>query len=383
MFSEPDAAAFLGHVQQHAALLLGEPGQRLLELLAAVAAERMEDVAGQALGVDAHEHVLGSFDLAADERDVVLAGQLLAECDRLELAVRGRQMNRRRALDELLVAAPVFDEIGDGDQLDVVTLAELDEVGDARHRPVLLHHLADDACGIRAREPCEVDRGFRLARPLEHAAFTCAQREDMAGLDDVDRTLGRVDRDLDRARAILRRDPSRDAFAGLDRDGECRLKRGLVAVRHLAQPELVAALFGQWKADQAAGVHGHEVDRLGRCELGCDRQVALVLAVGRIDDDHELPLADVLDRVLDRGEDAGLSGRGLGHQPEIVSRSMSFSTYLASTSTSRLTSSPGSAAPSVVTSSVCGISATSNASPRRAAIVSETPSTAIEPFSTQ
>ena len=47
---------------------------------------------------------------------------------------------------------------------------------------------------------------------------------------------------------------------------------------------------------------GHEVDRLGRCELGRDRQVALVLAVGRVDDDDELALADVLDRILDRGE---------------------------------------------------------------------------------
>ncbi len=190
---------FLGHVQQHAALLVGEPGQRLLELLAAVAAERVEDVAGQALGVDADEHVLGSVDLAADERDVVLAGQLLAERDRLELAVRGRQMDRRRALDELLGSAPVLDEIGDGDQLDVVALAELDEVGDARHRPVLLHHLADDARGIEAREPCEVDGGFRLARAQEHAAFAGAQREDVAGLDEVAWAFGRVDRDLDRA----------------------------------------------------------------------------------------------------------------------------------------------------------------------------------------
>ena len=116
---------------------LGEPLERLLELLAAVAAERVEDVAGQALGVDADEDVLGALDVAADERDVVLAGELLAERDRRELAVRGRQPHRGRALDELLRAPPVLDQVGDGDQLDAVPLAELDEVGDARHRPVL------------------------------------------------------------------------------------------------------------------------------------------------------------------------------------------------------------------------------------------------------
>ena len=62
---------------------------------------------------------------------------------------------------------------------------------------------------------------------------------------------------------------------------------------------------------------------------------------------------------------------------------VSRSTYLARTSTSRFTSSPGASEPSVVASSVCRTSATSNASSVTAAIVSETPSTVIEPFSTQ
>ena len=51
------------------------PRQRELELLAAVAAQRVEDVAGEALGVDADEDVLRAVDVAADERDVVLAGR--------------------------------------------------------------------------------------------------------------------------------------------------------------------------------------------------------------------------------------------------------------------------------------------------------------------
>ena len=56
-------------------------------------------------------------------------------------------------------------------------------------------------------------------------------------------------------------------------------------------------------------MRGHEVDRLGRRELRRDREIALVLAVGVVDDDDELALADVLDRLLDRRERA-LLGRG-------------------------------------------------------------------------
>src|SRR5207244_12822963 len=107
LVEEADAAPLLGHVEEHAALLLGEPVESLLELLAAVAAKRVEDVAGETLRVHADEHVLGALDLASDERHVVLARQLLAERDRGELAVTGGKSDRSRALDELLRAPPV------------------------------------------------------------------------------------------------------------------------------------------------------------------------------------------------------------------------------------------------------------------------------------
>ena len=97
--------------------------QRPLELLAAVAALRVEDVAGEALRVHAHEHVLRTVDVALDERDVVLAGEHLLVGDGLEVAVRRRQPHRGDALDELLVPAPVLDQVGDGDHLEAVLLA--------------------------------------------------------------------------------------------------------------------------------------------------------------------------------------------------------------------------------------------------------------------
>ena len=127
-----------------------------------------------------------------------------------------------------------------------VALAVRDEVGDARHRPVLVHDLADDAGRVEARRAA---RGRPRPRSgparSEHAAVACAQREDVARLDEVARPLRRVDRDLDRARAVGGRDPGRDALAGLDRDGERGAERRLVVLGHLAQAELVAALLGQ------------------------------------------------------------------------------------------------------------------------------------------
>ena len=112
----------------------------------------------------------------------------------------------RRALDELLRPAAVLDQVGDGDQRQAVPLAVRDQVRHAGHRPVVVHDLADDACGIQPREPREVDRGLRLAGALEDAAGPRPQREDVAGLDEVVAAPARVDRDLDRPRAVGRGD---------------------------------------------------------------------------------------------------------------------------------------------------------------------------------
>ncbi len=203
----------------------------------------------------------------------------------------------------------MLDEVGDGDHLDAVPLAVDDEVGHAGHRAVVVHDLAHDPGGIQACEPSEVDSRFGLAGPLQDAAGLRAQREDVSRLHEVVWHRARVDRHLDRLRAIVRRDPRRDALPGLDRHRERRAQRGLVVVGHRAKLELVAALGGETEADEPAPMRGHESDRLRRDELCREGEIALVLPVGVVDDDNEAPRADVLDCLLDRRERGGRLGR--------------------------------------------------------------------------
>ena len=222
---------------------------------------------------------------------------------------------------------------------------------------------------VESGKPREVHAGLGLAGALEHAAVLGLQREDVPRLDEVLGTRARVDRHLDRVRAVVRRDPRGDPLARLDGDGERGLERRLVLRGHQVEAELVAALAGEREADQPAPVGGHEVDRVRRAELRGHREVALVLAVLRVADHDHLAVADVLDGLLDRAE------RGVRHV-------LSFSTYLASTSTSRFTGRPGAAAPSVVCLSVSGMSDTSKPSSSTLETVRDTPSTAIDPLST-
>ena len=95
---------------------------RLLELLAAVAAHALENVARDALAVHAHEHGLAVVDVAHDEGNVLVWVDDAAVGDRLPGAVERRDHGLGHALDELLVLLAVGDELLDADDLQVVAL---------------------------------------------------------------------------------------------------------------------------------------------------------------------------------------------------------------------------------------------------------------------
>ena len=78
---------------------------------------------------------------------------------------------------------------------------------------------------------------------------------------------------------------------------------------HERQGQIVAALFRQRQANEAAAVLGHEVDRLGRDFFRRHGEVALVLAVFVVHQDDLPPLADFFDSFLN----AGKLDRFVGH----------------------------------------------------------------------
>jgi hypothetical protein len=141
-----------------------------------------------------------------------------------------------------------------------------------------------------------------VTRALEDAALLRLQGEDVAGLAQVVGRRVRVDRDLDGPCPVVGRDPGRHALGSLDRDCERGLEGRLVLRGHQVQAELLAALLGQRQADEPARLLGHEVDRLGRRELGGQDEVPLVLAVLAVANDDHLPAAHVLEGFLDGAE---------------------------------------------------------------------------------
>ena len=206
---EADAATFLPHVENDPGTRLRDHPHRGIELLAAIAAHRAESITGQTFAMHANQ-------------DRFVSGR--SRPTRVPYGRRDRCRSRRRSLrirriwsassrpptDERAARSEsVGDEVLDRDDLEVVLLAELDQVGQPRHRPVVLHDLADHAGRMQPASLARVDRAFGLADATKNAALARAQREDVTGTDDIRAASHRRSRPASRcAHDPRRRSPS-------------------------------------------------------------------------------------------------------------------------------------------------------------------------------
>ena len=308
LVAEPNAPALLSHVDEDTPALPRDLLERQLYLLAAVAAHGTEDIAGDALGVHAAEHRLRRRDVAADQRRVLVRVDRGAIGVEGEVSPLGGQLRGGHALDQALLVDAVVDELIHSDDLDPLAGGEALQFRHAHHRAVAVHHLADDGRRLEFSEEAEVDGRLGLAGADEDAALAGPQRIDVAGHDDVVRRRGRVGEHAASLGAVGGGDAGGDALAGIDGDGEGGAEGGLVVLHHHRDAQAVQSIAGHRDADDAAGVAQHEGDLLRRGEFGGKGEVALVLAVLVIDDDHEAAGAVLLDRFLD-GAQCGVGPR--------------------------------------------------------------------------
>ena len=132
----------------------------------------------------------------------------------------------------------------------------------------------------------------------------------MPRLDNVLGTCARGRGDLDGQSAIVRRDAGGDALGRFDGNGEVGAVARAVVLDHRAQAEARGVLLGDRHADQAAPVAREEVDLVGRDELGGEHEVALVLAVLVVDQDHDPAGPDLPDDLADRADGSGVPAHG-------------------------------------------------------------------------
>ena len=166
--------------------------------------------------------------------------------------------------------------------------------------PSSLTTSASTPAGASPAMPGQVDGGLGVTGPLQHAALAVAQREDVPGPREVFGAGWRVEERVHGGARSAAEIPVRRPVAGVDRHGERGALRLGVVAHH--QRDAAARRGGSpstgmqitplvWRTMNAIASARHL--------LGRHDEVALVLTVGVVDDDHDLAPADRGDGVLD------------------------------------------------------------------------------------
>src|SRR6266540_2902305 len=107
-----------------------------MQLLATVAAIRAKDIAGQTLGVHAHEGIPFRFDIAHDQCHVALTVEFIFKGEGLEDTEDSGKMGVCHLLDERFLLESEADQIFNRGYFEAMSAAKLLELGASCHGPI-------------------------------------------------------------------------------------------------------------------------------------------------------------------------------------------------------------------------------------------------------
>ena len=189
--------------------------------------------------------------------------------------------------NQRLNPAAVFDQVGNGTNLEAVLRSKQLQVGQARHGAVVFHDLANHGGRAAAGHGSQVASGFGVTRSHQHTAFDGLQRENVSGLHQVVGTGVFGHCGLHCAGPVGRGDAGSHPFSRFDRHSEGGAFFVAVAHRHGCQFQSFTALAGERQANQAAPKTRHEIDRFSADMVCRQHQIAFILAVFFINQNHD------------------------------------------------------------------------------------------------
>jgi len=251
-----DNIRFVGQPQDdyHALPLFRDALHGIAQRPAAIVPLTAEQIAEHVLHVHPHQRRGIGIQIPLHQHQMQLVVDDVAIGMQLELAKLGGHLRAGHPLDGLFVEHAVFDEIGDGADLDAVLGGKLLQIGAAGHGAVLVEDLHDHRRRLEAGQARQITAGLGMPGTGQHAAGLGHQRKDVARLHQIGGPgIGRHGR-LHGAGAIGGGNPGGHALRRLDGNGEVGGMSLVVLAHHERQMQPLATLLGQRQADEATAI---------------------------------------------------------------------------------------------------------------------------------
>ena len=233
------------------------------------------------------------------ESHVLQSCALLAERDKAEVSPFCWHVHFFSHLYNRFLLQAVGDEVLDGDDFHSPFLCLYLEVRHTSHCSVVVHDFHERTCWLQSCEAAEVDGCLCVSAASQHAVVLCIERIDVARASECLRCGSGVGESLDGLCAVMDRHACGASLELVHRNGERSAEHAGVVAYLMGEVKLLASGERDGHAEHASCVLEHEIHFLGCDLLGCDDEVALVLAVFIVHDDYEFSFLEVLHCIFD------------------------------------------------------------------------------------
>lgn len=302
---QTDPATFLREVDEGSTSFAGDHFEGGVELIATIAAEGLDQVAGKATAMHAYEGGLGAGGgKVTHENGEGFLGFMLNLVDGdLEVSELGGEICFRHAGHEFFVEATMGDELFDGNDFELMLFGEGEEFIAIRAITLFVEDFAQNSGGGESGHASQVDSGFGMTGATQDATFHGDERKDVSGFDEISWSGIRFGETADGFCAFGGSDPGFTTGV-IDGGHEGRLQGGRVVCDEGAEFESITDISQDGCAKLSVPAK-HEVDGFGSDKFGSADVVPLIFTIFIVENDNNFTKSDGVDGGLDRAEGSG------------------------------------------------------------------------------
>src|SRR3989339_824481 len=176
---QTDTPTLLPHIKQHPfSFLLYDP-KGAMELLPAVTAKRAKNIAGQTFIMHPYQHrfiMQWGWGISALTANAQTKGKMEVVINKGTVKVKGKipigrgQFYGNPLFNQSFLFVPIFNNICNGTDFEMMLFGELSEFRKFCHIPVFCHNLANNRVGFESCNARQVYRTFCVSCPDQHPA---------------------------------------------------------------------------------------------------------------------------------------------------------------------------------------------------------------------
>ncbi len=299
LLGQANATSLLRQVNQHSVFFAGDHLQSKIQLVAAIATQRAQQVTGKATGVHANQRSLVLFTrFTHHQSDRFLSFVFYIVGHDFELTVLGGQRCGGSLCDKFFAGASELDELFNRDDAQIVFFSDFEQFVPGRPVALLVQNFAKDSGRSQSGHTSQIDGRFGVTSTSQHATLFGHQHVNVSGtLEVIGFAVGVGDR-------------SNAECSFFCRDtGPCR---NVIEWSQKGGAVIAGVAFDQWRDLQTGGgvrqnrhaevtaTAENQVDRLWSRQFGGGNKVALVLAIFVVQNNHDFATPDRFNGVGDR-----------------------------------------------------------------------------------